>query len=294
MTKVFLLTCLTLTAGLANPNWDKLRLSVTPGVGTTDFQLGADLPEKWPVNLGAPTLEFPFQGTGEGLKRLIWGSSKKGQLDQGMAILVLGLADERAIIDIEIKRIRAGVDGENLFLGLPEETISKRSELVQKDGRTSYILPGLTIETEKGKMIGLLVHSPSSTRWRFQRWAIRPGKAAGPVRLGEVLDETLYQQIGEPHEKSRESLVWKAADSDQSLKIMLDPKRRVVTRVRGVGLPWRTPNGITVGDSKSAFLSKHKEAKEGLGRQNNELVLKLPGFRATFVEEKLASFDIYP
>lgn len=278
----------------AKPTWDKVRLSVTPGVGTADFKLGEPLPTEWPEDLGPPDVDFAAQGTGEGLRRLTWGDLKLGQLEKGLAIVSVGEGEETTIVDIEIKRMRAGVDKENLFLGLPEENISKRSSSVQRDGKTRYLLPGLTIETADGKLVGLQVHSPSSTRWRFQRWRLRPGKAAGPIRLGEPLDESLFQSIGEPHQKSREEVLWRATDSDQSLKVQLEKRSQHVTRIQGIGLPWRTPNGVTIGDTVDKFKAKHGNAKDGLGRAFNETILKLPGLRATFTEGKLTSFDVYP
>jgi hypothetical protein len=289
-----ILLALVAIPAVAVPDWNKVRLSVAPGIGTKHFQLGEPLPKSWPAELGEPDLVFPFHDTGEGLTRLTWGTIEKGQLMTGMAVLAVGRVDENTIIDIEIKRIRAGVDDENLFLGLPEETISKRSQSVQKDGKTSYILPGLTIETSGKKMIGLKVHSPMSTRWRFQRWRIRPGLAAGPIRLGEKVDKSLFQSIGEPHERSSELLLWQATESDQSLSIQLDPRTGTVTRVRGVGLPWRTPNGATLGDSPKAYTGKHPTAKSGIGRGVDQTILKLPGLRANFTRDKLTSFDIYP
>ena len=278
---------------LSIPDWSKVRLSVSAGEGTPDFHLGEPVPESWPKSLGRPDLIFPFHGTGEGLKRIAWGVIKKGQLQQGMAILTVGSGEDSNIIDIEIKRIRAGVDGENLFLGLPEERVSKRSELVQKDGKHEYLLPGLTIEAAEGKLIGLRVHSPASTRWRFKRWRVRPGKAAGPVKLGQKVEKSLFQAIGEPHEKSREEMLWQASDSQQSLMIRFDPITGEVTRIRGVGLPWRTPNGATLGDTMKKFLEKHPDAKETPGRGIDDTILKLPGLRANFSKGKLESFDIY-
>lgn len=278
----------------AVPKWDDVRLSVTPGVGLEQLKLGQPLPEKWPSKLGQPDYKFDFHDTGERYRRLAWGAVKKGRLDKGIAILAMGEGDESAIIDIEVRGVRAGVEGQNLFLGLPEANISKRSELVQKDGTKSYLLPGLTIETAGGKMVALRVQSESETRWRFQHWRIRPGIAAGPVRLGEPVDQTLFQTIGEPHHTSRESLRWQAEDSDQSLQILLDPRHQKVIRIKGFGLPWRTQNGATLGDSIQQFTSKHGEAKSQLGREVDETILKLPGLRASFRKDKLTSFDIYP
>ncbi len=278
----------------AIPDWSKVRLSVVPGVGTEHFQLGEPLPEEWPKLLGQPDLIFPFHDTGEGLRRVTWGTVKKGQLSQGIAVTAVGHGEESTIVDIEIKGIRAGVDGENLFLGLPEKNISKRSDSVQSNGKTNYLLPGLTIETADQKMIALRVHSPSSTRWRFQRWRIRPGQAAGPIKLGEKVDESLFQSIGPPHERSRERMQWQATESDQTLEISIEPRTGVVTRVRGIGLPWRTPNGSTLGDSSKVFSSKHPTAKSGIGRGVDQTIMKLPGLRANFTRDKLTSFDIYP
>ena len=285
---------LILTAlAMAAPDWDDVRFAVKSGIGTENFQLGEPIPATWPKKLGAPNLTLHFPGTGEGLKRYGWGDFKKGQLQKGIVILCVGEGEENAIIDIEIKRVRAGVDKENLFLGLPENTISERSESVQKDGKKSFLLPGLKIETAEGKMVGLAVHSPATTRWRFQHWRIRPGKTVGPIRLGEVFDESLFQTIGEPHERTPKQILWKASDSNQSLRISLEPTRQIVTRVRGVELPWRTPNGATVGDSSSTFSEKHPGAKAGLGRAYQETLLKLPGLRSTFFDEELTTFELY-
>ena len=290
---LFLLT-LICTSALAIPDWDEVRLSVTPGVGTKDFQLGGPLPETWPETLGKPDLNFAFHGTGEGLRRLSWGEMRKGVLHKGLAILAVGETQETTIIDIEIKRIRAGVDKENLFLGLPEKNISERSESVQKDGKKSYLLPGLAIEIEDGETIGLLVHSPKSTRWRFQRWRVRPGKAAGPLKIGEMVDESIFQTIGDPHLRNKELMSWQAADSDQTLKVWMDPRTSKVTRIRGIGLPWRTPNGVTLNDSLTHFQARHPGTKSGLGRIYEESISKMPGLRATFYNERLKSFDVYP
>ncbi len=284
-----------LTPALAVPDWSKVRLSVIPGEGTEDFQLGSPLPEEWPKQLGKPDEIFWYHGTGEGIRRVTWGEMVKGQLNKGLTVMVSGQGETTSINDIEIKRIRAGVSGENLFLGVPEASVSKRSELVQKDGKKSYLLPGLSIEAADGKLVGLRVHSPASTRWRFQKWRVRPGEAAGPVRLGKPVEEQLLvSTIGEPHEKSREHLMWRADDSSQTLKISLDARTGEVVRIHGKGLPWRTFNGATIGDSSAVFSNKHPEAKSGLGRGLDETVFKLPGLRATFNRDKLVGFDVYP
>ena len=296
MKSAYLPLLLLLCAGtlLASPDWEKGRLSVEPGVGTEHFQLGLPLPQEWPDKLGPPDHQLNYHGTGERLQRFTWGEVARGQLVRGLTILSVGVGEESNIVDIEIKRIRAGVDGENLFLGLPEANISKRSKLVQKDGKRSYLLPGLAIETEGGKMVGLRVYSPAATRWRFQRWRVRPGIAAGPIKLGEKIDDSLFQTIGEPHQKSRERLVWQADDSNQALQVTLDPRTQTVTRIKGVGLPWRTPNGVTLGDSQKKFQDKHQGAKSQMGRGMDDIVMKLPGMRANFAKGKLQSFDIYP
>lgn len=286
---VVLLSC----SASASPDWSKVRISVTPGVGTKDFQLDHPLPKEWPKALGAPDQIFAFHATGESVRRLCWGEMKAGQLHQGVALVVVGKGEESSVVDLEFRRIRAGVDKENLFLGLPEENISKRSTLVQKDGKKSFLLPGLAIETSDGKMVSLRVHSPSATRWRFQRWRVRPGQAAGPIRLGEKVDPSLFQSIGEPHERSREVLLWQADDSSQTLKVSLDNRTEEVTRVRGVGLPWRTPNGVTLGDSSKLYKEKHPEARSGVGRGIDESLMKLPGLRATFTKDRLTSFDVF-
>lgn len=279
---------------LAVPKWEEVRLSVVPGVGIEQLKLGQPLPEKWPDKLGAPDYEFDFHDTGERYRRLAWGSVKKGNLEKGIAVLALGEGEESAIIDLEIRGVRAGVEGQDLFLGLPEANISKRSELVQKDGKKSYLLPGLTIETANAKMVALRVQSEATTRWRFQHWRIRPGIAVGPVYLGKPIDESLFQTIGEPHRTDRESLRWQAEDSDQSLQVLLDPRDKKVIRIKGTGLPWRTPNGVTLGDTVQQFSSKHSEAKSQLGREVDETLLKLPGLRAVFRKDKLTGFDVYP
>lgn len=285
----------TLCPALAVPDWSKVRLSVIPGEGTTDFKLGEALPEKWPETLGEPDQIFWYHGTGEGIRRVIWGELEKGQLIKGIWLMVSGYGEEVSINDIEIKRIRAGVDDENLFLGLPEASLSKRSKLVQKDGKKSYLLPGLSIESTEGKLTGLRVQSPQATRWRFRKWRVRPGLAAGPVRLGEPVEEDLlFNTIGNPHEKDREHMLWRAEDSNQTLQITMDPRTGVVTRIHGKGLPWRTPNGVTLGDSSNDFSNKHPEAKKGLGRGLDDTVLKMPGLRATFHRDRLIGFDLYP
>lgn len=290
-----LIACLAFTflSSQAVPDWDKVRLSVAPGVGLEDLKLGQPLPEKWPDKLGKPDYQLDFKDTGEGYRRLAWGSVRKGRLEKGIAILAMG-REESTIIDIEVRGVRAGVEGENLFLGLPEANISKRSELVQKDGTKTYLLPGLIIETANGKMVALRVQSEATTRWRFQRWRVRPGIAAGPIHLGKPVEESLFQTIGQPHQRTRESMVWQAEDSDQSLHVTLDPRSGNVTRVKGTGLPWRTPNGVTLGDAPTVFTAKHPEAKSQLGREMDETIMKLPGLRATFKKDKLKVFDVYP
>lgn len=279
---------------MAKPQWDKVRLTVLPGVGFKGVELGEPLPEKWPQELGNPDIIYPFHGTGENVRRIGWGDFSKGQLVKGIALMAEGEGEKSSVTDIVISRIRAGLSEENLFLGLPEANISKRSESVQRDGKKSYLLPGLTIETSEGKMVTLRVHSPAATRWRFKQWRMRPGEAVGPVRLGEKLDESLLESIGEPHLRKKEQLVWQASDSGQTLKIDLDPRTRAVTRIHGAGLPWRTPNGVTVGDSEATFKAKHPAAKAGFGRDYEETLLKLPGLRATFIKGRLESFDVYP
>ena len=57
-------------------------------------------------------------------------------------------------------------------------------------------------------------------------------------------------------------MTWQASDSQQSLMIRFDSITGTVTRIRGVGLPWRTPNGATLGDTIKEFLEKHPDAKE--------------------------------
>jgi hypothetical protein len=282
-------------AGMASPDWGKLRLDVEPGVGTAGLKLNEIVPKEWPKGLGPPTLEFRFQDTGEGFRHLFWGQTQNGQLSKGIEVRVIGATPETStIVDILVRGVRATVPSEKLFLGLPVNRLSKRSKMIQRDGLTTYVLPGLVLEAQDGKLSGLRVSSPASTRWRFSKWTVRAGREVGPIKIGEPLDETLWQAIGEPHERSKTKISWSSPDGSQELEIELDERSGEVKRIRGVGLPWRTDAGVTVGDSESAFLARHRGAKTDIGREYGETIAKLPGLRANFVDKRLRSFDVYP
>ncbi len=289
-----LTACLLSCPSWAKPDWEKLRLDVEPGVGTTSLKLNEGVPKEWPKALGDPSTDFRYHDTGEGFRRLFWGETKNGQLSKGIEVRTIGLGDTATIIDILIRGVRATVSEEELFLGLPVNRLTKRSKMIQRDGTTSYVLPGLILEATEGKLSGLQVSSPASTRWRFSKWTVRPGREVGPIRIGEPLDESLWQAIGEPHHRTRDEAVWASPDESQKLEIELDERSRIVKRIRGVGLPWRTDMGVTVGDSVATYKAKHRDAKSDMGREYNETVVKLPGLRAMFRKGKLSSFDVYP
>lgn len=289
-----LLASLTLAA-LAKPDWEKLRLDVEPGVGTSGLHLNEIVPKEWQKPLGPPTLTYRFADTGEGFCRLFWGETKDGQLSKGIEVRTIGTTPETTtIVDILVRGVRATVSKEELFLGLPVNRLSKRSKLIQRDGTTTYLLPGLILEAQDGKLSGLQVSSPASTRWRFSKWTVRAGREVGPIKIGQPLDDTLWQAIGEPHELSKTEAVWASPDGDQKLEIELDERSQAVKRVRGHGLPWRTDSGVTVGDSVATFKDRHREAKSDMGREYTEMVAKMPGLRANFVNDRLVGFDLYP
>lgn len=281
-------------AASAAPDWEKLRLDVEPGVGTIGLKLNELVPQKWPEKLGPPNLDYRFHDTGEGFRRLFWGETRAGQLRKGIEVRTVGRGESATIVDILVRGIRATVSKEQLFLGLPVNRLSRRSKLIQKDNTTSYVLPGLILEAQDGKLSGLQVSSPASTRWRFAKWTVRPGREVGPIEIGEPLNESLWQAVGEPHQRSQTEVSWSSPDGEQRLEIELEGRSGVVKRIRGVGLPWRTDMGVTVGDSVKTYQAKHREAKTDMGREYDETVVKLPGLRALFYKQKLRSFDLYP
>jgi hypothetical protein len=103
----------------AAPDWEKLRLDVEPGVGTSGLKLNETVPKEWPKPLGAPRVDFRFHDTGEGFRRLFWGETKAGQLSKGIEVRTIGLGETATIIDILVRGVRATVSKEELFLGLP-------------------------------------------------------------------------------------------------------------------------------------------------------------------------------
>ena len=283
------------TAALATPNWNKLRVEVEPGVGTAGLKLNEVVPKDWPTPLGPPELSYRFHDTGEGFRSHFWGKTEDGQLSKGIEVRTIGwAADNSTIVDILVRGIRATVSGEELFLGLPVERLGKRSKSVQRDGYTTYLLPGLTLEAKDGKLSGLQVSSPAETRWRFAKWTVRPGREVGPVKLDQPLDEALFTDIGQPHKRSKTEVEWSSPDGAQRLEIELDERSSLVKRIRGVGLSWRTEAGASLGDSLSSYKSKHPQAKSDMGRDYEDTVAKLPGLRANFVKGRLRSFDLYP
>jgi hypothetical protein len=278
----------------AAPDWEKLRLDVEPGVGTSGLKLNEIVPKEWPKPLGPPTLDYRFHDTGEGFRRLFWGKTEAGQLSKGIEVRTIGLGETATIVDILVRGVRATVAKEELFLGLPVNRLTKRSKMIQKDGTTTYVLPGLILEAQDGKLSGLQVSSPASTRWRFSKWTVRAGREVGPIKIGKPLDESLWQAIGEPHQRSKTKAQWSSPDGAQRLEIELDERSGAVKRIRGVGLPWRTDMGVTIGDSTATYQDKHREAKSDMGREYHETVVKMPGLRAMFIKSKLESFDVYP
>ena len=279
---------------LATPNWEKLRLDVEPGVGTSGLKLNEIVPKEWPKALGPPSLDYRFQDTGEGFRHIFWGETKAGQLSKGIEVRIVGTGEAATIVDILVRGVRATVSKEELFLGLPVNRLGKRSKVIQRDGTTTYLLPGLILEAHDGKLSGLQVSSPASTRWRFAKWTVRPGREVGPIEIGQPLDDALYQAIGEPHQRSKTEISWASPDENQRLEIELDERSQAVKRIRGAGLPWRTDMGVTVGDSSATYMAKHREAKSDMGREYDQTVVKLPGLRAMFVKDRLYSFDVYP
>ena len=278
----------------AAPDWEKLRLDVEPGVGTSGLKLNEAVPKEWPKPLGPPRVDFRFHDTGEGFRRLFWGETKAGQLSKGIEVRTIGLGETATIIDILVRGVRATVSKEELFLGLPVNRLTKRSKMIQRDGTTSYLLPGLILEAQDGKLSGLQVSSPASTRWRFSKWTVRAGREVGPIKIGSPLDESLWQAIGEPHKRSKTEAEWSSPDGAQRIEIELDERSGAVKRIRGVGVPWRTDMGVTMGDSVSTYQAKHRDSKSDMGREYDETVVKLPGLRAVFIEKRLRSFDVYP
>lgn len=294
-TCMFLTLCLAGSAALATPNWNKLRVDAEPGVGAAGLKLNEAVPKEWPSELGAPDLSYRYHDTGEGFRRYYWGKTEGGQLSKGIEVRTIGRTVESStVVDILVRGIRATVSEEELFLGLPVERLGKRSKSVQRDGMTTYLLPGLILEAQDGKLSALRVSSPAGTRWRFTKWTVRPGQEVGPIKLDQPLDETLFTDIGEPHKKSKTEAVWSSPDGAQRLEIELDDRSSLVKRIRGVGLPWRTEAGVSLGDSISTYQAKHPQAKADMGRDYYDTVAKLPGLRANFVNGRLRSFDLYP
>lgn len=286
----------TFTAKLwAVPKWDKLRLDIKPGIGTAGLHLNEVLPPSWPEVLGKPTIDFRYADTGEGYRHIIWGETVSGLLSKGLELRTVGSTPETTlIVDILIRGIRATVSGERLFIGLPVNRLTKRSQVVQKDDTTTYLLPGLILEAKQGKLSGLRVRSEAATRWRFSRWTIAAGRGVGPISLGMTPSDNLWSALGQPHHQTAAEASWSSNDGTQSLTLYFNPRSKAIERIRGVNLPWRTSAGVTAGDSLSKFLTQHPQAKSDLGRELNQTITKLPGLRTNFVDRHLTSFDIYP
>lgn len=278
----------------ASPNWEDVRLVVEPGVGVSGLTLNDKLPEEWPKQLGQPDHILPFDDTGEGYRRLSWGEMEKGQLKKGVTLMVVGHKDQSSVLEVTVRRVRASVKDSELFLGLGVDRLGKRSKQLQKDGTTSYQLPGVLLEAREKKVTGLSVRTPAETRWRFTHWVARPGREVGPIKLGEPINDALWQAIGEPHKKTKEKVSWSSREGGQQLLIVRDPQSMKVILIRGIGIPWRTDRGVTLGDHIDTYKAKHRKAKEGVGRTFDQPVMKLPGLRATFENGKLRGFDVFP
>lgn len=292
--KICLLLGLISLPVMAGPAWDDLRFEVSPDEGVEGLNLNGPVPEAWPQRLGAPTSTDRYHDTGEGYRRLFWGKVEKGQLVKGITIVAMGEGEDSSILEVCLRRIRASVKDSDLFLGLEVERLSKRSKMIQKDGTTSYQLPGVLLEARDGKVTGLVLVSGLETRWRFARWTVRPGRRVGPIQLEEPLSDKLWQAIGRPHHETREEVSWSSSGGAQQLVIRRDSRTLRVTHVKGQGIPWKTDRGVTLGDSLKTYQAKHPEAKEGVGRTFDQPVMKAPGLRATFNGGKLMSFDLFP
>ena len=294
-TCMFMVLCCFAGGALATPNWSKLRVDAEPGVGVAGLKLNEALPKEWPSELGTPDLSYRYHDTGEGFRHFLWGQTEGGQLSKGIEVRTVGKTpDTSTVVDILVRGIRATVSEEKLFIGLPVERLGKRSKSIQRDGTTTYLLPGLVLEAQDGKLSGLRISSPLETRWRFAKWTVRPGLEVGPIKLNKPLDETLFADIGEPHKKTGTDVTWTSPEGAQRLEIELDGRSSLIQRVRGIGLPWRTEAGVTLGDSPGTYQAKHPEAKTDMGRNYQDTVVKLPGLRANFVNGRLRSFDLYP
>lgn len=282
-------------AAIAAPNWSKLRLDIEPGVGTADLRLNEVTPKEWPNALGKPDIDFRYADSGEGFRHLYWGETHKGKLTKGIEIETQGATPtSEIIIDILVRGVRATVSTEKLFIGLPADRISERSRTVQKDDVKTYLLPGLTLEIQEGKLFGLRVKSEASTRWRFSNWTIEAGKGVGPIRLGAEFGDALQQTLGKPDHLSPTGATWTSSNGAQLLEIEIEPRNRAIKRISGVGLPWRTSEGLTINDSLDSFLSKHLGAKSDFGRASDQMIAKLPGLRVNFTGRRLQGFAIFP
>ncbi len=278
----------------AAPDWDNLPVSVRPGQGVYSLKIGQPLPEDWPEELGKPTRILPYHDTGEGYRRITWGKIEAGQLKKGITLLAVGFDQDCQILELHLRRIRASVVGTEVFLGLPVDRLKTRASKAQRDGVSTYVLPGLHLEVEQAKITGLRIAPMSGNTWRFEEWTVRPGREVGPLALGVPPDKSLYEELGPPSATESGRLVWSSPERNQLLELTLDPKTRSVTRIRSSGLAWKTDRGVTLGATSKTFLEKHPGSRAGLGLEIDETVVRLPGLRATFHHDRLTGFDIYP
>ncbi len=289
-----LLVVLSTVGAAVLPDWDTLRLTVEPGRGLPGLVLGEPLPEEWSAPLGEPNHTFDYHDTGERYRKLVWGEHKDGRLLRGVGLFTLGTEQNSQILDLRIRKVRASAARFEVFLGLPVERLKQRAEMTQQEGQTSYLLPGLAMLVEESNLVEFRIVPLETASWRFAEWPIEIGRGVGPLLLGQTLSEEALEHFGPPTVQERARVLWRSPDGSQEVEVVVDRPGRRISRIRGTGINWKTESGLGLGASEESFLKVHPKGRSSFGLDTDERVVRLPGLRATFRSDSLATFDIFP
>ena len=259
--------------------WHQRKWEVTPGKGIENL-----------VVLGDKELR---QAITPGSQPARW-EGPKGEM------FALKLDAKGTVSRIRIEGMRA-LTKEGLYLGAPVDLVRQAHPEAEKvfdmaTGQSHFLIDGLAIYFSGGKVNAFEVETKGIQGWRFVRLTIEPGKAVGPLILGEPVSEEALARLGEPEEsKTRDRLVYRWGAGPRSLEAIGVRKgskvRLELVVVRGLKVA--TTRGVGMGAPLAKVPRVYPEAQEGLTGKSNQKEWRIPGMfarGATTIEE----FRVFP
>ncbi|MGE0488070.1 MAG: hypothetical protein AB7S38_02525 [Vulcanimicrobiota bacterium] len=297
--RYLLLLLLSLVATAQAQDWEKLRLTVTPGQSVGSVTLGQPVPEATLKFLGLTAEEIPATQGQDGSGVIMWGEQGSQSYQRGLLVHLGRDADPKLVESIRVRAIRASTE-RGVYLGAPAILIRQKYPEAQQDG-SDWRIPGLIFTVEKGKVAEMQVLPLERESWRFAPLTASPGRGCGPLELGKPLSPEALELLGPPTARQNAGGTpssgfarW-AGGEGRLIEVRLHDGRRATNigsvLLRKVNV--MTDRKLRLGDSLDEVKRTYPEGRLGVSTESGIEHWKLPGMKLILRRGQLEAIELF-